>query len=132
MKIHHIGIVCDKENMKNFFFIPKKKFIYTDRHQNNKLVIGKNKFNNLWFEFILPLNNKSTVKNFLKKKGPSIHHIAYYVNNLNNIKKRLRNKKGYIFVNSFKINLPCFGGVMETVFYYNNNIFIEFLSKEKN
>ena len=88
--------------------------------------------NNLWFEFILPLNNKSTVKNFLKKNGPSVHHFAYYVNNLADIKSQLKNKRGYIFVNSFKIDLPCFGGIMETVFYYNNNIFIEFLSKVKN
>tara|TARA_Y100000768_G_C23412678_1_gene422495 strand:- start:59 stop:460 length:402 start_codon:yes stop_codon:yes gene_type:complete len=131
MKIHHIGIVCNKENINNFFFKPKKKFIYTDKNQNNKLIIGQNKFNNLWIEYVIPLNKHSTVENFLQKRGPSIHHFAYYVNNINDIRKKLDNKKGYLFVNSFRINLPCFGGVMDTVFYFNNNIFIEFLTKVK-
>ena len=121
MKIHHIGIVCNKENINNFF-LSLKKFIYTDRNQNNKLIIGQNKFNNLWIECVIPLNKNSTVENFLQKRGPSIHHFAYYVNNINDIKKKLDNKRGYLFVNSFRINLPCFGGVMDTVFYFNNNI----------
>ena len=131
MKIHHIGIVCDKNSISDYFFFPKKTSVYIDKNQNNKLIIGKNKLNNLWIELVIPLNNKSTVSNFLKKKGPSMHHLAYYVDDLSLMKKKLINKKGFIFVNSYKMNLPCFGGVMETMFYYNNNVFIEFLTKVK-
>ena len=40
-------------------------------------------------------------------------------------------KEGYIFVNQFKTNIPCFGGNLQTIFFYNNNIFIEFLSHER-
>ena len=131
MKIHHIGIVCEENDVKNYFFLPKKKFTYLDKKQNNKLIIGQNKNNNLWIELVIPLNSKSTVKNFLKSKGPSIHHFAYYVKDLEKIKKNLQKERGYLYVNSYKIKLNCFGGLMETVFYYNNNIFIEFLSKVK-
>ena len=42
-------------------------------------------------------------------------------------KRNLLRKRGYIFVNSFKINIPCFGGLMDTVFFFNNNIFLEFI-----
>ena len=131
MKVHHIGIVCEEENIKNYFFIPKKKYTYIDKFQNNKLIIGFNKPNNIWFEFIVPLNKNSTVKNFLKKRGPSIHHLAYFVKDIDKIKRNLLRKRGYIFVNSFNMNIPCFGGLMDTVFFFNNNIFLEFISKAK-
>ena len=131
MQIHHIGIVCEKQNINQYFFCPKKKFTYTDKFQNNKLIIGKNKSNNLWIELVIPLNKNSTVRNFLKKRGPSLHHLAYYVKDLEIIKKKFSKKKGFIYINSFEMNLPCFGGIMETVFFFNDNIFIEFISKKK-
>ena len=40
-------------------------------------------------------------------------------------------KKGYIFINQFQTNIPCFGGDLKTAFFYNNNIIIEFLSHDK-
>ena len=131
MKIHHIGVVCEENDLKNYFFLPKKKFTYFDKKQNNKLVIGQNKNNNLWMEFIIPLNSQSTVANFLKTRGPSIHHLAYYVNDINIVKKKFKKKNDYLYVNSYKIKINCFGGLVETVFFFNNNIFIEFLSKVK-
>ncbi|WP_440669451.1 VOC family protein [Candidatus Pelagibacter sp. HIMB1483] len=131
MKIHHIGIVCEEDDLKNYFFLPEKKFIYFDKKQNNKLVIGKNKYNNLWMEFVIPLNSKSTVKNFLKTRGSAIHHIAYYVKDINKIKREFKKKTDFLYVNSYKIEINCFGGLLETVFFYNSNIFIEFLSKAK-
>ena len=131
MQIHHIGIVCEKQNINQYFFCPKKKFTYTDKFKNNKLIIGKNKSNNLWIELVIPLNKNSTVRNFLKKRGPSLHHLAYYVKDLEIIKKKFSKKKGFIYINSFEMNLPCFGGIMETVFFFNDNIFIEFIKKKK-
>ena len=57
MKVHHIGIVCEEENIKNYFFIPKKKYTYIDKFQNNKLIIGEtilndNKHNKASITFI--------------------------------------------------------------------------------
>ena len=89
MKIHHIGIATSEKNIKNYFFRPDKKFTYIDKNQNNKLVIGYNKDNDLWMEFIIPLNKKSTVQNFLNKHGSSIHHLAYYVKDLKAVKKNI-------------------------------------------
>ena len=53
--------------MKKFFFRPKKKFIYNDNFQNNKLIIEHNNQNNLWMEFVIPKNEKSTVYKYLEK-----------------------------------------------------------------
>ena len=132
MKLHHIGIVCQEKEINEFYFKPKKKFIYKDRKQNNKIILEYNNLNKLWMEFIIPMNKKSTVINFINKYGSSIHHFAYFTNNLPKIKKQLHKKKGFTYVNSFKINIPCFGGKLDTVFYYNNNIFIEFLTNARN
>lgn len=131
MKIHHVGIVCKEKSINNLIFGKGKKFTYTDKKQNNKLIISYNNLNKLWFEFVVPINKKSTVHNFYKKNGTALHHFAYYVDNINNTKKIYSKKKDYIYVGSFKINIPCFGGLMETVFFFHNNIFIEFISKFK-
>ena len=131
MKLHHIGIVCNETDIRKFFFRPKKKFIYIDKLQNNKLIIERNNHNNLWMEFVIPKNEKSTVYNYLVKNGPGIHHFGYNVDNLLDQKKKLIKKKGFLFVNSFEINISCFGGPIKTMFFFNNNFFIELLSNVK-
>ena len=131
MKLHHIGFVCAEKDINKFFFSPKKKFIYFDKVQKNKIIIGLSNHDNLWYEFIIPLNDKSTVYRYLKKNGNSIHHLAYKVDNFNKTLKDYKIKRNYTFINKFKINIPCFGGKIETAFFYNNNIFIKFLKNEK-
>ena len=131
MKIHHIGIVAKEKDLSNFYIKPKKKFVYFDKVQSNKIILEYNNSNKLWMEFIIPLDKNCTVFNYYKKNGPSIRHFAYLTKNLEKMKKKYINKKGYIFVNQFKTNIPCFGGNLKTVFFYNNNIFIEFLSHDK-
>lgn len=130
MKIHHIGIVCKEKDVGRYFNKSKKKFIYNDRNQNNKLIIEYNPHNNLWMEFIIPKNNNSTVYNFLKKKGPGIHHFGYLVKDLAEQKKILE-KKGYFFVGSFLTNVSCFGGKIRTMFFFKDNFFTEILSNVK-
>ena len=127
MKIHHIGIVCKEKDINKFFFSPKKKFIYYDKNQNNKLVIEKNPHNDLWMEFIIPKNNNSTVYKYLAKRGPGIHHFGYLVKNIEKEKQILQKKNGFIYVNSFVTKVSCFGGLIKTAFFYNNNFFIELL-----
>ena len=131
MKLHHIGIVCLESDINKFFFSPKKKHIYYDKIQKNKIFIGLNKHNKLWYEFIVPMSKRSTVINFFEKNGPSIHHFAYQVNDFEKIVKDYKKRRNYIFIREFKTNIPCFGGKLKTAFFFNNNIFIEFLKNEK-
>ncbi|MDC1162745.1 VOC family protein [Candidatus Pelagibacter sp.] len=130
MKLHHIGFVCHESDIDKFCFSPKKKFTYKDKVQKNKIIIGLSNLDNLWYEFIIPQSKDSTVYNFLKKNGASIHHLAYYVKNFNQTLKKYKSKKNFSYIRSFKPIIPCFGGKLRTAFFYNNNIFIEFLTNE--
>ena len=40
-------------------------------------------------------------------------------------------KRVFFYVGSFQPNIPCFGGNLNTMFFYNNNFFIELLNNEK-
>ncbi len=131
MKLHHIGIVCNESDINKFFFRPKKKYIYHDNFQKNKLIIERNDLNNLWMEFVIPKNSNSTVYRFLKKNGPGVHHFGYETNDLKSQKKKLLKRKGLIYINSFKANISCFGGPLRTMFFFNNNFFIELLKNVK-
>ena len=131
MKLHHIGIVCEESDVEKFFFKPKKKFVYHDNFQHNKLIIERNEINNLWIEFVIPKNKRSTVFRFLEKNGPRVHHFGYQVKNLNEQKKLLNKKKGMIYIKTFKSSVDCFGGKIKTAFYYNNNFYIELLQNVK-
>ena len=95
MKLHHIGIVCAESDISKFFFRPRKKFIYHDKVQKNKLIIEHNPFNNLWIEFVIPKNEKSTVYKYLNNNGPGVHHFGYETKNLQNQKKILSKKKDF-------------------------------------
>lgn len=130
-KLHHIGIVCAEKDINKFVFKPKKRRVYNDKNQNNKLIIEYNENNNLWMEFVIPKNKKSTVYNFLKKNGPGVHHFAYKVKNIKEQKKLLLKKKGLIFINSYNTNIACFGGELKTMFFFNNNFIIELLTNVK-
>ena len=131
MKLHHIGIVCNESDIKKFYFKPQKKNVYNDDFQNNKLIIERDHLNSLWMEFVIPKNSDSTVYKFLKKNGPGVHHFGYETNNLQSQKKKLLKQNGFIYVNSFDANISCFGGTLKTMFFFNNNFFIELLRNVK-
>ena len=95
------------------------------------MIIEHNPFNNLWIEFVIPISEKSTVYKYLKNNGPGVHHFGYETKNLENQKKILSKKKGFFYINSFKTNVPCFGGMLKTMFFFNNNFFIELLKNVK-
>ena len=70
---------------------PQKLISIIDKFQNNRIFFDYNKDNNLWYEYIVPLNNKSTVFNALKNKEMLIHHLGFYTNDLNKIKNKYIN-----------------------------------------
>ena len=129
MKLHHIGIIC--RNRNNIFFLKKKKIFYViDKVQNNKIYFEYIKENKLWYEYIIPLNKRSTIFNSLKNKEMVIHHLGFFTKNINRIKKKYINNQEYVFINSFKIKIPIWGGKLNTIFFSNKGTIIEFLSNE--
>ena len=95
MKLHHVGIVTDKKNIKNFFFKKKIDQIVVDNFQKNKLLFQYNPENKFWFEYVIPLGEESTVYNFLKKKGGGIHHFGYLVESIQKIKNQYMLQKNH-------------------------------------
>jgi len=59
-----------------------------------------------------------------------IHHLGFFTKNINRIKKKYINNQEYVFINSFKIKIPIWGGKLNTIFFSNKGTIIEFLSNE--
>jgi len=129
MKIHHIGYV----KQKSFLFKFKKQFkkhLY-DKKQKNFIFFKYSKKFNLWLEYIIPESVSSTVYKFsIKKNNNKIHHFGFKTDDISKEKKKLI-KNNYILINSFKINVPCFGGLIKTYFFYDGKNIIELLSNVK-
>jgi hypothetical protein len=126
MLLHHLGYVFDK-NKKNELDSKIKNKI-SDYIQNNYIYFEFSKKFNLWLEYIVPMNEKSTVFKFSKKSSEIIHHYGFYTKSINKDKKKLINNN-YILLNKFKIKVPVFGGKIQTLFFYKNENLIELLSK---
>ena len=131
MKFHHIGFVCDKKFIKKLKIEKKIKSFYLDKNKQNKLLFYLDQKSDTLYEFIFPLNRYSTTYNFLKKKGYGIHHYAFQVKNLKKIISIYRNKKNYIFINSYSAKIKYLGGKIKTCFFYYKKNVIEFIEIEK-
>ena len=67
----------------------------------------------------------------LKNKNKNnIHHFGFFVSDIIKKKRQLINN-GCILIGNYKINVPSFGGVVNTKFFYNGKNLIEILSNEK-
>ena len=126
MYLHHLGYVFNK-NKKNELDKKIKNKI-NDYIQNNYIYFDFSKKLKLWLEYIVPMNDKSTVFNFSKKSNEIIHHYGFYTKSINSDKKKLINND-YILINKFKIKVPVFGGKMKTLFFYKNKNIVELITK---
>ena len=105
MRFHHIGIVCDKKLLKKLRIEKKINSTYIDEYQKNRLSFYLDQKSKILYEFIFPLNKYSTTYNFFKKNGNGIHHYAYEVKNLKKIIIRYKNKKNFIYINSYSAKI---------------------------
>ncbi len=127
MKFHHIGIVCDIKFLKKIKIDNKIDCTYIDKFQKNKLLFYFNKKNKILYEFIFPINKFSTTFNFLKKNGPAVHHYGFEVKNLDKVMNIYKNKKDYVFINSYSAKIACLGGKVKTCFFYFKKNIVEFI-----
>ena len=129
MKLHHVGYVISPNKLS--LYKKKYNFVLDDVQKNFIFFKFSRKFN-IWFEYLIPFTKKSTVNNYLlkNKNENNIHHFGFLVKNINKNKILLMNN-GYILIGSYKINVPNFGGIINTKFFYNGKNLIEILSNEK-
>jgi len=93
-KIDHIGIaVPNLDEIKNtlsdaFDLLPEFEEEVTDQ----KVKVAGYHIGESTIEYLQPISSDSPIAKFLDKKGTGIHHIAYSVENLAEVLKRLQKK----------------------------------------
>lgn len=131
-KIHHLGIVCNdiEDAYKAFNIQPDDiKEYYLDKEQQNELYFFHLKENDLWMEFVVPIDENSTVWNYAKNNNFGIHHIGFNSNNLEKEKLRSNNLKGVFELKSYFLKIASFGGRINTLFFYFRGLLIEYVKK---
>jgi methylmalonyl-CoA/ethylmalonyl-CoA epimerase len=101
MVIHHIGLIVNniEEHYTKYF---RNALGYTGISQTYKdekigvRVAFINMNDKIYLEFVEPLNDKSPVYNFLQKRGQSLHHLCFEVENIETECVRLREKNYFI------------------------------------
>ena len=116
MKLHHVGYVISTDKLNLY----KRKFNYVvDKVQKNYIFFDFAKEINIWNEYIIPFSKESTVYNYLlkNKNKNNIHHFGFFVSDIIKKKRQLINN-GCILIGNYKINVPSFGGVVNTKFFF--------------
>lgn len=96
MKIHHIGMVVNnivlhyETYYKNVLGYNDLSEIYID-DKIGVSVAFLNLNDKIYLEFVQPLNEYSPVSNFLKKRGQTLHHLCFEVDDIDAECERFRN-----------------------------------------
>lgn len=127
IKLHHIGFVVEDmhKNIQIFELIGFKREgnIIKDLIQNNFLQMMSDSSGNK-IELIKPINESSTVN----KNNIGIHHLAFQVDDENELKKRLKEKKiGKIFTED--IPAPLFNNKKVSFGILKNELLFEIIYK---
>ena len=100
-KIDHIGIaVKDLQSTQKIFetiFNTKASKVEIVESENIKTVFLKAGTSKI--ELLEDLNTDGVINDFIKKRGPGIHHLAIEVNNITTEIKRLK-EQGFSIINS--------------------------------
>jgi len=97
MVIHHIGLVVKniEEHYEKYFHnalgYNNLSQVYVDDKIGVKVAFI-NMNDKIFLEFVEPLDDNSPVNNYLKKRGQTLHHLCFEVENLEAECEQLRNK----------------------------------------
>jgi methylmalonyl-CoA/ethylmalonyl-CoA epimerase len=97
MVIHHIGLVVNniEEHYKKYFYDALGYEKISETYKDEKIgvfVAFINMNDKIFLELVQPIDDNSSVSNYLKKKGQALHHLCFEVDNINLECERLRNK----------------------------------------
>ena len=143
LKLNHVGLVV--QNIEEFIEVFKTlgldEFTQQETDPIQKVAasfITASKGNNVHIELLEPLGDNSPITNFLKERGPQLHHLCFEVDDINDVTTKLV-EKGFKMVcppvdcigydKTFK--RECSQATMVAFFLLNNKILIELLQKGK-
>ena len=101
--------------------------------QKNKLFLVYNESNDLWIEFVLPMDKTSTTYNFAKKFGLALHHIAFSSDDLTKTEKDFASRPKVFKIGNYRnYDIKSFGGSISILFFAIKGLIVEFVAKRKN
>lgn len=129
--LHHIGIVVQSIDsgwaLYSALGFQAATQICSDPTQRVRVqFINTN--TNVLVELIEPAQPDSPVSNFLKKRGPGLHHLCYLVDDIDQVCGMVREQGGIITCEP--VPAVAFQGKRIAFVYWHNNI-IEFLERGK-
>lgn len=97
--VDHIAIaVFDLEQAKAFYEeVLGLKVSHIEEIPQRKIKTAFIKVGQTMLELIEPMAQDSEISSFLHKKGPGLHHIALYTNNIEKDEKSIANKAKMIY-----------------------------------
>ena len=130
MLIHHLGIVAQSLD-EALNCLPLEKYglveeVY-DKKQNNILYFLKSEDSSVLVEIVVPVDDKSSVKQFSLKQKIGLHHLAFKSESITNSLEYHQKKKGNFQLKQYEINVNVFGGKIKTGFVFANGILIEYV-----
>lgn len=90
--IHHIAIVVHSINEVRSFYEDalQLKISYTEEMPKRGIRTAFINIGETTIELIEPMGEQSEVRNFLDKRGPGLHHIAFKTDDIEGTEQRLR------------------------------------------
>lgn len=131
MKVHHIGYITDNievsiNEFRDLGYLGGD--IFNDSIQNCKICLLSSDRCNDYIELVEPNNNNQQMQKLLKKKGCSVYHVCYEVNDVESVYRDFCKKEGWI--NIFKPVVAIALGGKKITYFYNTKIgFVEFVNK---
>jgi len=135
-KIHHLSLVTtDIDLALNILNLNRSDIKETilDAQQKNKFFLVYNESNDLWIEFVLPMDKTSTTYNFAKKFGLALHHIAFSSDDLTKTEKDFASRPKVFKIGNYRnYDIKSFGGSISILFFAIKGLIVEFVAKRKN
>ena len=93
-KVDHIGIAVKNldEQIKYYTEVLGIECAGIEEIAEQKVRVAMFPLEEVRIELLEPMSDDSPIARFIEKKGPGIHHIAYEVNDLGDILKRLQER----------------------------------------
>jgi hypothetical protein len=130
MKIHHLGVVTtDVASTLSALGLSAELIteVVEDDNQKNRLHFIYLEANDMWLELVEPMEQKSSVFKFAKKKRVGLHHLAFSGADLPELRRDLGEIPGMFPLGTYQINVKSFGGQIRTLFVAFHGLILEYV-----
>ena len=134
MKVHHVGYITNsiEESIVEFRYLGYKLCeggIFDDSNQNCRICMLSSSIDGNKIELVEPFPNNFQMSKLLKKRGNSVYHICYEVEDIHDCYKTFCSKEGWMNIFEPKVAIALENRLI--TYFYNIKIgFVEFLNSK--